>query len=178
MDKESLFLSTVTDIKEKIEKGDSYSITRAAGLLRHLFLDGEPLLHAVNRKHKIKIEFETMDFTLKIPIRPYLHWQDLDPTGKNEGARRIKIGLKEFLAAEILVYQDYDFTVKDVLKAAAHIKGGIHSGVAKDEADVALLKFDEVLSVGGLDASTAALKSILAVAVNGLRPLVNAVNAG
>lgn len=177
MDDEKLFLSTLDDIEEKIKKGDAYSITRAAGLLRHLLLDGEPLVHAVNRKHRLKVEFETIDFTFKIPIRPHIHWQNLDPTELNPGALRITVDLQSFLAAEVLVYDQHDFTVKDILKAVAHIKGGVHSGKAKNDKEAAMLKLDELISIKELDASTAALKGILSVAVNGLQPLANTIRS-
>jgi len=173
-EQEQLFLNTISDIKDKLSKRDSYSIIRGSGLLRHLLIDGEPLVHVVNRKFKLKIEFETLDFTFKIPIRPLIHWKTLDASAF-PNARKIRVDLKGFLGADCLTFKDHDFTVKDILKACAHIKGGVHSGVAKTDKDKDILNLDEVLKVGGLDATLAALVGILRVTFVALEPLVEGI---
>ena len=174
---EKLFLNTVEDVEKKLVSNTEYDLIRASGLLRQLFLDEHPLVHQVNKKFKLKLQFTTMDFTFKPPTRPLIHWQNLDPSAAPPGAMRITTNLKGFLGAECLTFQSHEYTVREIILAAAHLKGGIHSGKPKEPEQESLLKLDEVLKVHGLDASLASLRGLVAVSLDALKPLVEAVRA-
>ena len=171
--KEQLFLDTVRDIQSKIVENNRYSITRASALLRQLLIDESPLIHQVNRRYRLKLEFETIDFTMKPPLKPLLHWQNLDaspfPT-----ARKVRINLDGLLGARCLTFKEHEYSVLDILKACAHLKGRAlwHAENGKEEA---LLDLDEVFKIGSLDSSLAALRGILIVTLTGLRPLIDAI---
>lgn len=96
-----IFMQTVSDLEAKLTEGSAYGLTKASGLLRHLFLDSSPLVHRVNRTCKIKLQFETIDFTSKPPIRPQIHWFTLDASA-SPNAKKITVNLNKFLGAEIL----------------------------------------------------------------------------
>lgn len=99
---------------------------------------------------------------------------------KNEGIRVMTKPLKlaEFLATNCLSFHQFDYTVRDIIKACAHYKGGIHSSSPTDDKDQAILDLDEVMSIAGLDASLANLKGISTIAINGLEPLTTAILTG
>jgi hypothetical protein len=170
---EIFFLNTLDDLEEKLNRGDAYSIIRASGLLRQLLIDNEPLVHQINRRYRLRIEFEVIGI-FKLPIRPVICWQNLDPSNF-PNARKTRLRLDNFLSAECLVFRDYDFTVKDVITACAHMKGGIHSGKAENEKEEGILDFDEILKIGGLDATLAALRGIIKITQIALKPLVQAI---
>jgi hypothetical protein len=172
--KEQLFLDTVRDIQSKIVENNRYSITRASALLRQLLIDESPLIHQVNRRHRLKLEFETIDFTMKPPLKPLLHWQNLDASPFPR-ARKVRIDLDGLLRAQCLTFKEHEYSVLDILKACAHLKGGVHSGTPKTDKEEALLDLDEVFKIGPLDGSLAALRGILIVTLAGLRPLIDAI---
>jgi hypothetical protein len=164
---EQLFLDTVADLKDKMARGDGYALIKASGLLRLLLADAHPL-----------VRFETIDYTMKPPYPQLIifRWSVLDASAI-PGARKRSSTLDEFLAAEILTFEGKEFTVLQVIRAAAHVKGGVHAGTAESDHEQALLDLGRALTVGGLDASVAALRGIIAVTLAALEPIVAAVKS-
>ena len=178
-EQEELFVATVDDIKEKLGKGDKYSIIRSSGLLRQLLVDGECLVDIVNKPYRLKIEFETTDFTFQLPAEfrdlIFIAWETIDPSILPPSARKIRINKDKFLGAKCCSLEGRVFTVKDIIKACAHGRGGVHSGKAKAEVQE-VLDFDEILKLGGAEPSLLALAGILRVTLAALEPLVNHIN--
>jgi hypothetical protein len=71
---EYLFLATVADVEQKLTEGSRYSLIRAAGLLRQLFLDATPLVHEVNRTFRQRITFQIINHQGVPPVSPQAHW--------------------------------------------------------------------------------------------------------
>jgi len=122
---EELFLGTVQDLRTKIRTNKPYNLIRACGLCRHLLLDEHPLVHQVNKKYKLPITFHIKDYTNTPLSHDY----------KGSGGRTIlpigdskNVKLDEFLKTQVLYYGKHEFTVKDIIIAAAHYFGGVHSG--------------------------------------------------
>lgn len=171
-DEEHLFLSTLADIDRKVMSGDRYSLIRAAGLLRQLLLDS--LVHVINRKYRIPIKFSTLDFSKPPPIKPEIHWQTLDPSQFPE-APTVTCSLDHFLSAPCLQWKSAIATVKDLIKACANAKGGIHLGEARTEEEQVLLDWDKVFSMAGKEPSLRALAGVCRVVLVGLRPLAEGI---
>ncbi len=175
------FLETLLDIDTKVAAGDSYQLIRAAGLLRQVVLDGEPLVHKANRAHRLKLTFSVLDPDQYPPsIGPELlvFWRNLDPS-PFPGGQIVSIDLARLLSSNILWYAKTWATVRDVIKACANAKGGIHFGKPEGPAQEVVLQFDrELVGVSG-EPSLMALSGLCRIILNGVRPLVSAVsNAG
>jgi hypothetical protein len=94
------FLETVIDLDLKAATGGSYQVTRAAGLLRQLLLDHEPLVHLVNRQHRVRIAFDVLNVS-GFPIRAFeFAWLGLEP--RTPASPRVRLGLQEFLRVQCL----------------------------------------------------------------------------
>ena len=122
---EELFLNTVQDLRSKIRVNKTYHLIKACGLCRHLLLDETPLLHQVNRKHKLPITFYIKDYT-DTPLSHDFNGsggRTILPLGESK-----KVKLDEFLKTKIHYYGKNEFTVKEFLITASHYYGGIHSG--------------------------------------------------
>lgn len=167
-----LFLDSLADLRKK-STGTSYELLRASAILRQLFLDQEPLVHRVNRLFRVRVEFETIDTTLRPPIRPEIEWQNLDAS-MFPRAQTQRLSLKELLAAQLLSFKGAEYTVRDVIRAAAHVKGGVHARSPLNEHESNLLDLDKALKLDGIGASTAALRGIIQVTLRGLAPLEQA----
>ena len=171
---EYLFLTTVRDIDQKIVEGDRYNLIKAAGLLRLLFLDSKPLVHKVNRNYHIKYEFETIDFLGQPPLTPETHRVDLDGFMFPD-AKRIKINLDEFLKAPCFTMDGVTATVKDLIRACANAKGGVHFGSAKTSEESSILDWDRTFKLLGEEPSLANIKGVCRVSLRALKPLVEKV---
>jgi hypothetical protein len=172
-DAEALFLGTVIDLDRAVLERDWYRLVRASGSLRQLLLDGH--LHRANQRHCISFVFRTNEFTPLPGEEPLAHWMNLDPS---EWATTVieSHNLDGFLAARCLVFRGATATVRDVIRACANAKGGVHFKAPKPGAETAVVSFDEISAIAGLPASLVALTGICRVTLNGVMPLVLKIN--
>ena len=122
-----LFHETIADLRKKVNAGTKYELIRACGLCRHLLLDRTALIHKINRGHRLKITFEIADFSNDpmFHIRMQIGWITVQP---NRLAPNKNVTLKQFLSRHLINYGPIDFNVRDLIRAASHYYGGIHSG--------------------------------------------------
>lgn len=173
---EECFLSTVADLDRKLVEGSHYSLIRAAGLLRQLLLDQVPLVEEINRTHRISLHFEVVDYNHVPPIAFDHHWRFIDPP---EPGRGVTVrGLRGILRVPIYRSGDGIATVRDVIRACANAKGGVHYGPAQGTKERDLLEWDLVAKFFGREPSVAAVVAVGKVVLKGLRPLVEAVLGG
>ena len=173
---EHLLVSTVIDLDQKVFAGDRYGMIRASGLLRQLFLDETPLVHTVNREHRVALAFRTMEFSQAPPVEPEAHWRLLDPEPFPR-AKTQTCSLKEFLAAPCLTWRGSRASVTDLIRACANVKGGVHLGRTKIANEQLLLDWDEVFSILGEQPSLRAIAAVCRVALRGLTGLVRAIES-
>jgi len=174
---ERLFIETINDIQEKLSTNRKYDIIKASGLLRILLLDAEPLVYKINKKYKVKLEFEVGEYKEKLPIETNLelHIRNLD-VYKFPGAKTDKTNVKELLAIKCTNYKSTEISVKDLIKYCAHIKGGIHTGKPEDTIDKALISVDDQLKMVEEESSIILLKGILRIVLRGLKPLIQEIS--
>lgn len=171
---ERFFVETYQDLQNRVRTGTDYEMIRGAGLLRHLLLDARPLIHAVNRRCRLKLRFYTWDFTERPPLDPELQIVALTPIGKPQ-SRVISITLEEFITAPSIVYKGVDHSVKDVIYIAAHVLGGVHSGRPQNADEERLIEIGNQIYTRNGSLLQFALRQIAEVALVGLSPLVQAV---
>jgi hypothetical protein len=123
---EQLFSQTVKDLRSKIANGTTYDLIRSCGLCRHLISDNHPLVHAANRRYKLAIDFEVSDFSdyLDPDFLLPIGWATIEPVTPKTRL----LQLSDFLHVKILKYYEHTFNVNEVIRAASHWFGGIHSG--------------------------------------------------
>ena len=120
----------------------------------------------------MKLEFETLDFTRPFPVKPEIHWRNLDPSPFPK-AKKLKLKLDDFLAASTLTINNDHYSICDVIKMCAHLKGGVHSGKPKDHKQTMFLKYEADFKVFEQDSSLIALKGIISIVLIGLKRLVD-----
>jgi len=173
-DAEALFLGTVIDLDKTILERDWYSALRAAGSLRQLLLDG--LLHRANQRHRVPFIFRTNEFASEPPGPQYqARWINLDPS-RIATVKIESLHLNGFLAARCLVFKGDVVTVKDIIRACANAKGGVHLGPPKPGAETIVVSFDEICTLLGLPASLNALIGLCCITLHGVMPLVSKIN--
>ncbi|MCD6178704.1 MAG: hypothetical protein J7K39_02265 [Bacteroidales bacterium] len=131
-DIEELFIESLKDLRAKIEDPQKYNNLKASGVLRLLLMDDNPLLHQANRLHRIPINFVTRKTRTIKPFPGLLFSEGIVPV-ENENLKDLEtLKLDHFLEKVCLIYHTNVYTVKDIIKINAHIKGGVHAGKPKD----------------------------------------------
>lgn len=131
-----LFLKTLKDLRFKLLTDSEYSLIRACGLLRHLLTDQNLLVDLVNSKYKVKIRFDVYDNTgldWKI-TNGYMSYSNI--TVNPFDSKYLSLTKQEFLATLVLGCDKYEYTVLEVIRAASHYMGGIHSGKPTEREEI------------------------------------------
>lgn len=170
----SLFLSTMDDLRDRVSapRGDGYEILRSSGLLRQLLMDGQPLVHIVNRAVRMPLRFEIgrgdLDADLGVGVpSPVVRW--LNPYPFDLPSRTTDLG--GFLKYSVIEAHGQRGTVGDVIRVCAHVLGGVHFGDAKTAAERALEELNGSLEVNGIGMLIENLLGIGRVTLTGLQPL-------
>jgi hypothetical protein len=182
MNIESLFLRTLNDLENRILSDDDYELLGSSALLRKLLVDGDPLVHQVNRKHRLPIRFEVVDVAQVFNLLNALEAEmpgtnvfqfindSLDPEAM-PGAPRRQVKLDAFLNTPVQSLGDETFTVLDVIKHQANIGGGVHVSKPENGREEALSQAEEMYRVGGLPPTLRHLRPIGRVVLKALDPL-------
>lgn len=180
------FLGTCDDIIGKLKRGRRYDIIRASGLLRHLFIDGEALNDAANKRFRIKLSFHNSIVNSEehaeivsqamavLKKHDSIAW--IAPNAGMHDRSRPRITTKQFLKTPVTYHSGIpSLTVRDIIDTIAHVYGGIHNGTPQDEQNKLVVALDESIQVGGREPSLAAIYGICLVALDGLTPLIEAI---
>lgn len=138
MDDETLFIRTLSDIHKSINSDDEYEVLRASALIRQLFLDGSnSLFDRVNRTYRTKLEFEIAEFDnpVKLPFKPAIWTSFTELTPKEAPLHwvRKKVNRDKFFALIVASVENHDYSVRELIKFAANMMGGVHSGSSADD---------------------------------------------
>jgi hypothetical protein len=178
MDDSALYLRTVDDLRSRITANDAYELLRASASIRQLVLDDPPLAHLVNRSHRIKLTFRVVEWIPSPFGGEEFSWVDVSSEygvvwGPSQ-PKDVKSG--EFLATKCMALRGRPFTIKDVVKSCANIRGGVHRGGAVDEKEKALLELDQLIQIERIDASVQLIRGIATSLLSGLEPLTKAIS--
>lgn len=182
MRRDELFRQTVAKLAE-IRDGDVDELTllETSGRLRKLLLDGDPLVHQVNRQRRKRIRYIATDpndawskTILSIGDGPMIWFMGagISPRlASRPSARPISLTHDQFLALRAARIQGTDIPVKAVILQLANIEGGVHAGTPKTDMERQLAAVNEAFTVGEIGAITATIYGITEVVVHALEPL-------
>jgi len=174
-----LFLDTVTDLEQRVSSADPYQILGISALVRKLLLDASPLIDQANRKWRLKVRFRVgllRELPPGFPEPAFYSIQDgLDPDTAPPGTKSTFVSRDGFLAATVAKVDGKPLSVRDLVSFEAHVKGGVHAGKPKDEAERILQELDRLYRVGGYRASLRQLQAIGRVVLKALHELKQAV---
>jgi hypothetical protein len=178
MSAEELFVRRFDDLVLGLKARDDYEVVKVGAILRQLLLDDTPLIHNVNRQHRLKLRFIVNDIWSKeLPIQPDVHFvaSGLDPSMLALASGTKSISLDQFLGLEILKSKTNKFTVRELIKYAANKAGGVHHGDTLDSKEAELLRTLEKVGALGFSAMTLGLRSISRITLTTLAPLRRAI---
>ena len=125
---QELFHHSVRDLKKRIASGTKYDLIRGCALCRQLIVEASALVHKVRRGTNKKLYFTIADYTGHpvLEARMQIGFTTIEPNRHATSTKEIR--LDPFLKTKIMYYGKIDFTVYDILIAASHYYGGVHSG--------------------------------------------------
>jgi hypothetical protein len=172
---ETLFLNTLKDLTERIADHDEYTILGASALIRKLLIEGDSLVDQVNRKYRLKINFEISDSNPSIPGIPeptFWSVQDgLDPSTSRPGKTQRVVKRDQLLSTVLTVVEGRAYSLREIVLFEANVMGGVHAGSAKEEKEEVLQAVNRTLAIGGHRASLRQLQAIGRIVLKGLEPL-------
>jgi hypothetical protein len=178
-DSEKWLLEVLVDLRDKVETNTQYTLIKASGLLRQLFLEGDCLVDQANRNHKIKLNFVTNKGGEhgRIPIiqngiiwEPILVVNFVDPKERRD--HTVNNNLQKFLMFEIFYFEGKAYTVKEVIRLGANILGGVHFSSKKNVDELSAKRLNNMVTTADKTTAVAhSLSQIARVTIKGLEPL-------
>jgi len=169
---EEVFLNAYLDLQKKVNNPSKYDLLKASGLIRQMIIDGSPVVHIVNREYRLPIKFPVVIDNQPVKVPGASHQiRNISPVfSSNEELKTLK--LDDFLSTIILKDNSHNFSVKDIVKICANVKGGIHLGKPESGKEVAISDIDNQFSFDFIELSLALVNDITWSYLKGLRPLV------
>lgn len=178
MDDDHLFLLTLEDLETCLRLPTEYNLLRTAALLRKLLLDASNLLTRVNRGHRLKLRFRFVRHELvEMPgARLVAAALTVQPGPQSPIEGHIVEGpVRQLLAAPGGFFMGHLASIKDLIRHASNIEGGVHRGDPKSDDERMLRSYGEVLWFNDLPAYLRAIQGVGQVVLEGLAPLRDAV---
>lgn len=125
---EKLFIRRLNDLYDIIDSSNPHDALEIARILRQLLLDSYPLIHLINREHRLKILFTVAadnnldNFPPHLP-QPEVHFTN--PTESPSNNYR-QCDLEKFLKIKIVRVREEFFTISDVINFLSNKGGGVH----------------------------------------------------
>ena len=169
------FVETLLDIDERLERGTSYEVTKVAGMLRLLLVDGTTLVSRANRVYRLPIRFR-VNASPPGPRTPSsaMDWTVIEPPSR---AKSVSVDIRPFLVSPALWTPDRTYSVRDVIQMCSNSMGGVHVGSSTNAEERALFNVDGTLRIGEMRGSLLQIQSVGRVVLLGLRELAFAIEA-
>lgn len=169
----SLFLDTLKDLQEKIDRSTDYDLTKASGLLRHLLIDSPRLIDQVNKKIGMKVRFKISATRDDIPgwLKDVeLMWVNLTPDPDSQTAKE-EVSVQKFLSKIVLIRKGSVFSVYDFIDVTAHLLGGVHTGNERTPDQAKLKAFGSGFGMANTSTILFNIRIICQIVLDGLQPL-------
>jgi hypothetical protein len=177
---EWLFVETVSDVRRRSEDPSSrsrYELLGIAPLLRKLLLDGSALVDTVRTaRPEVPIEFRINPWSApdeRGDDLPYaIRLGDSKLTGSPDGL--VLTSVEDFTRTKVGRVDAADLTVRQVVRYYAHVEGGVHFGIPKEDGQHTMNEVAPVL-LGNTTGQIEILGHLGQVVVQALTPLCDSI---
>ncbi|ABA56816.1 hypothetical protein Noc_0287 [Nitrosococcus oceani ATCC 19707] len=121
MNHSRLFEELLLELQILINSNDEYDLIKSSRVLRQLLLDGDALLHLVNRELRVSPQFLARNITQ--PLEDFFE-PEIYP--QNATDETVQLSLKNFLSFTIGNTEGNQISVRDIIKYGAIVLGGVH----------------------------------------------------
>jgi hypothetical protein len=174
MDAKTLFLERCKQVEILMQSHKEIDLLDLAAGLRQLILDGDSLIHQVNRDHRVRLAFVVGEF--RSPVDAYVTIASLEdglnPDTRPPGSPSKEVNLNGFIGHVVLYLNGHGHSVRDIIKHASDAAGGVHRSDNPREQHKKIAEYSAGFGIGGLLAAIRQLQAIARVTIKGLRPLI------
>lgn len=164
-----LFIDWVSRLLAALTRRPGPPATEISAALRILLVDGGALLERANRVPQLAIAFPFPQSATD--AEPPRTWWRLDLLKTPNGAITA-LSKDQFLATKLGAYEGGAYNVRDLIKFAANVMGGVHAGKIKSDADRTIQSLRDLSSVDSMTLVETQLEQVAALALTGLQPLI------
>lgn len=164
-----LFARRLQDLENAYNESSNFSLIDASNALRMLLLDAAPLVDLLNKEKQLLITYRVNNdpWHEDSPdtVLPILSWKEINPV---LSSNPVDLKKDAFLKFTCLYFIKQPFTVQDILKFYAYVRGGIHL----DKGDIKyepLREAFKTFQLNGLSALDYTMRGILQVVLSSLR---------
>lgn len=175
MERNALFLSMLDEVKSLLNTKEEYQALRIAALLRSLLVD-PPLVHEINRSHRVELRFDVESSPWLGPLHPHTIFASAAIVPHPSSTTK-KLNFDQFLKWEVLVVGGHRYNVRELIKHVANISGGVHAGQVTNGKALNLEILDGLVEIADLPAVVGQLRGIAHVVLTALEPLRERVSA-
>jgi hypothetical protein len=182
-DPKAIFKYKYERLQELLKGGPEVQLLDVAAILRHLLLDGEPLVDIVNREFRIPIRFKVFRSATEIYERDKLAGSTSTfvfvGNTRPPFAPLREIKKDKFLNFDLYYLDGTKFTVKQVIRLCANELGGVHNQKDFSKSEEQMLRtLNKAFSIGGVSSALAALQLIGSTTIEALEKLYSLVSKG
>jgi hypothetical protein len=180
-DSEQFFLRTVYDLSKRFNNTDNYETLKIAGLLRLLLLDNPCLIDTVNKKYRLRLEYNPADSRLKTHspskhIELFVTTSSLYSFRDGDGFAPAKVR-NAFLKVPCAAVGGQIITIEDVILYCAHKAGGVHydQSLPNKPGQLKILELGKLIKSSDKPNYNRSLHEIAFFTLRGIQPLVHAI---
>ncbi|KUM31899.1 hypothetical protein AQ436_01930 [Arthrobacter sp. EpRS66] len=165
------FVEVCEDInRSTLPEASEYQLAHAAGRLRLLFLDKQPLVHLINRELRLPLRFRVSSNEAGDLYQDFGTSMDYSAVYAFDGPAQ-EVSFDGFLKRKAVSVEGLNFTVRNIIKCVAHVYGGIHYLPPEDDNEAKLYAASENLILGNRKLLLHAITDISKVSLEALQPL-------
>lgn len=164
----TMFARKLRELEDCYSELSNYSLIDASATLRYLLLDAAPLIDVLNREKKLPITYRVNNdpwHEHTEEMLPVLEWKEINPSLSLHPADLKK---DAFLKFKCLYFLQQPYTVQDILKFYAYVRGGVHLDKGEEKYQPLRDAF-QTFKLNGLSSLDHSMRGIVQVVLTTLR---------
>lgn len=163
-----MFARKLRELENCHSELSNYSLIDASATLRFLLLDSAPLIDVLNKEKHLPITYKVNNdpwHDRPDDLLPVLEWKEINPSLSLNPADLKK---DAFLKFKCLYFLHEPYTVQDILKFYAYVRGGIHLDKGEEKFQPLRDAF-QTFKLNGISSLDHSMRGILQVVLTTLR---------
>lgn len=163
-----MFARKLQELEKSHSELSNYSLIDASATLRFLLLDSAPLVDVLNKEKKLPITYRVNNdpwHEQQDDLLPVLEWKEINPSLSMNPTDLKK---DAFLKFKCLYFLQNPYTVQDILKFYAYVRGGVHLDKGEEKYQPLRDAF-QTFKLNGLSSLDHSMRGVLQVVLTTLR---------
>ncbi len=162
-----MFIQKFNELERCYKELSNYSLVLASNPIRFLLLDSKPLVELLNKEKQLPITYCVNGdpwHDKAEDMLPVIEWKEVNP---NLSGNPVELKKDAFLKFKCLYFLEKPYTVQDILKFYAYVRGGIHLDKGEEKYQPLREAF-ETFKLNGLSSLDHSMRGIVQVVYTAL----------